>query len=336
MAINNGSEHPPQQIMAGHTLGFDAPVPEGGYRWWYLDAFSDDGTAALTVIVFIGSVFSPYYYRARQRGLGIPENFCSVNAILYGPNRRRWAMTERGSGDLERGSDYLAIGPSRVLDRGDGRFIFQIDEVCSPFPSRMRGQIELWINALGRDCFPLDDTGDHRWWPASPAGRVKVTMAQPNLSWAGAAYLDSNAGVVPLEQTFLNWHWQRSTAREGAGHIHYDATLLNGSQRSLGLAFAPGGECQPLSDPGCQGDLAPTPLWRAGRRCRALVGEPKIVATLEESPFYARSVLELDSGLGSRKVMHESLHLDRFTRPWMQLLLPVRMPRRQLASAALT
>jgi hypothetical protein len=28
--------------------------------------------------------------------------------------------------------------------------------------------------------------------------------------------------------------------------------------------------------------------------------------------------------------MHESLHLDRFTRPWMQWLLPFRMPRRPL------
>ena len=43
-------EAPPQAPLSGSGLGFDAAVPEGGYRWWYLDAFSDDGTAALTVI----------------------------------------------------------------------------------------------------------------------------------------------------------------------------------------------------------------------------------------------------------------------------------------------
>ena len=26
----------PQQEIAGPELGFDAHVPEGGYRWWYL------------------------------------------------------------------------------------------------------------------------------------------------------------------------------------------------------------------------------------------------------------------------------------------------------------
>ena len=326
-------EAPPQAPLSGSGLGFDAPVPDGGYRWWYLDAFSDDGTAALTVIAFIGSVFSPYYFRARRRGRGTPENFCSVNAILYGPGRRRWAMTERGAGDLQREATHLSIGPSRVLDRGDGRFIFQIDEVCSPFPSRMRGQIELSVGELGSSCFALDPDGHHRWWPAAPAGRVKLDMAQPALSWEGGAYLDSNAGTVPLEDTFLKWHWQRSAPEQGRGHIHYDATLLQGGERSLALAYGPDGQCAPLENGAAEGSLPSTTLWRAGRQCRSLVGQPKVISTLEESPFYARSVLELDSGLGPRKVMHESLHLDRFTRPWMQMLLPVRMPRRRLAVA---
>ena len=42
-------------------LRFDAPVPHGGYAWWYVDALSDDGRHGITIIAFIGSVFSPYY-----------------------------------------------------------------------------------------------------------------------------------------------------------------------------------------------------------------------------------------------------------------------------------
>ena len=320
----------PQQEIAGPELGFDAHVPEGGYRWWYLDAFSDDGKAALTIIVFVGSVFSPYYFRARRRQAGNPENFCSVNAILYGPDRRRWSMTERGAGDLKRGRDHIAIGPSRVDQCGVGRFIFHIHEVCNPWPTRLSGQIELSVPALGSRSFELDPGGLHRWWPAAPAGRVKVTMPKPGISWEGAAYLDCNAGVVPLEQTFRNWHWQRSAAEAGCGHIHYDATLANGERRSLGLRYDPDMSCSELADSGRDTPISATPLWRAQRLCRTVTGRPRVVETLEESPFYARSVLELDSGLGARHVMHESLHLDRFTRPWMQWLLPFRMPRRPL------
>ncbi len=36
-------------------------------RWWYVDALSDDGRHGLTLIAFIGSVFSPYYAWARRR-----------------------------------------------------------------------------------------------------------------------------------------------------------------------------------------------------------------------------------------------------------------------------
>jgi len=320
----------PQEEIAGKALGFDAEVPDGGYRWWYLDAFSDDGKAALTIIVFVGSVFSPYYYRARRRHDGNPENFCSVNAILYGPDRRRWSLTERGAGDLKRGRDQIVIGPSRVEQSGDERFTFHIHEVCNPWPTRLSGQIELSVPALGQRSFELDPDGLHRWWPAAPAGRVKVTMKKPGIAWEGAAYLDCNAGVVPLEETFLNWHWQRSAAEAGSGHIHYDATLTNGERRSLGLRYDPDMSCYELADSGRDTPISSTPLWRAQRLCRTVSGQPRVIETLEESPFYARSVLDLDTGLGPRKVMHESLHLDRFTRPWMQWLLPFRMPRRPL------
>ena len=49
---------------------FDTPVAPGGYAWWYIDALSDDGRCGLTIIAFIGSVFSPYYALARRRAPG--------------------------------------------------------------------------------------------------------------------------------------------------------------------------------------------------------------------------------------------------------------------------
>jgi len=39
----------------------------GRHVWWYVDAISDDGQHALSVIAFVGSVFSPYYAWAFAR-----------------------------------------------------------------------------------------------------------------------------------------------------------------------------------------------------------------------------------------------------------------------------
>ena len=322
-----------QAALAGKGIGFDAVVPRDGYRWWYLDAFSDDGNSALTIIVFIGSVFSPYYFRARRANRGDPENFCSVNAILYGPDRRRWAMTERGRADLDRDATFISIGSSRVLDHDNGKLVFQVDEVCNPLPTRLVGQVEVQTGPLGEQCFNLDPQSQHRWWPAAPAAQVSLNFTRPNLQWQGRGYLDSNAGVVPLEDTFSDWHWQRSELSGDGGHIHYDACLLDGNPQSLALHFNEQNLTRPMTTDALPGPVAATPIWRAGRQCRQIGTHSAVEQTLEESPFYARSVLNVDTGLGQQRVMHESLHLNRFRAPWMQWMLPVRMPRRTLNHA---
>ncbi|MCK7475445.1 MAG: hypothetical protein MZV49_22675 [Rhodopseudomonas palustris] len=38
--------------------------------WWYIDAISDDGTEGLTIITFVGSVFSPYYRSRAPQSAG--------------------------------------------------------------------------------------------------------------------------------------------------------------------------------------------------------------------------------------------------------------------------
>ena len=90
---------------------FDRPVPPHGYAWWYVDALSDDGKHGITIIAFIGTVFSPWYAWSRRWGAGDPENHCCMNVALYGAPRR-WAMTDRPRKALQRGADFLQIGPS--------------------------------------------------------------------------------------------------------------------------------------------------------------------------------------------------------------------------------
>ena len=71
----------------------------GGYAWWYVDALSDDGQHGLTLIAFIGSVFSPYYAWARRRGPADPQNHCALNVALYGPGGNRWAHDRTAAGE---------------------------------------------------------------------------------------------------------------------------------------------------------------------------------------------------------------------------------------------
>jgi carotenoid 1,2-hydratase len=44
---------------------------------------SDDGQHGMTLIAFVGSVFSPYYAWARRKGQADPENHCALNVAIY-------------------------------------------------------------------------------------------------------------------------------------------------------------------------------------------------------------------------------------------------------------
>ena len=49
--------------------------------------------------------------------------------------------------------------------------------------------------------------------------------------------------------------------------------------------------------------------------------------TLEDTPFYSRSRIAASLGGERLEGVHEGLDLQRFTRPWVQALIPFRMRR---------
>ena len=68
--------------------------------------------------------------------------------------------------------------------------------------------------------------------------------------------------------------------------------------------------------------------WRVKRETRSDNGyTATVLKTLEDTPFYARSILSSHLLGESVTAMHESLSLDRFRARWVQMLLPFRMPR---------
>lgn len=276
------------------------------------------------MIAFIGSVFSPYYARARRRGDADPLNHCAVNAVLYGPRGKRWAMTERGQSALWRSGNHLCIGRSTAT-YGATDLTLSIDEICTPLPFRLRGSIRLQPEVLGAQDYHIDRHGRHVWRPVMPSARIEVEMREPALSWTGHAYFDHNRGSAPLEADFARWTWARFPLSAGNA-ILYDTVPRSGPPVSLALRYDRDGMVKSFDPPAAV--ALPQTAWRVPRQVRTETHDGTAARTLEDTPFYARTMVSTHL-LGQHATgMHESLSLDRFASRWVQALLPFRMPRR--------
>jgi carotenoid 1,2-hydratase len=305
------------------VAGFDAEVPAGGYRWWYLDGLSHDGRHGLTIIGFVGSVFSPYYARARRKGAADPVDHCALNVALYGEGGHRWAMTERGRRHVAREETRFTIGPS-AMRWEEGALVIDIDEVTVPVPSRLRGRVKLTPSAICGHEVRLDPQGHHVWRPVAPFSAIEAEFERPRLSWKGIGYHDSNWGAVPLEESFDSWVWSRAAKQDGAAII-YDTQMKDGSRSAFAIEIAADGTVREGEVP-VRREM-PTTFWRMKRHMRA-DNEFRIVSLLEDSPFYARTLLRIRTDQGEADAFHESLSLSRFRSPVVQAMLPFRMPRR--------
>ncbi len=304
---------------------FDLTVASGGYAWWYLDAGSDDGRHGLTMIAFIGSVFSPFYARARRRGRAEAIDHCALNVALYGDSCR-WAMTERDRSAVSRTESLFAVGPSQLRWQG-GALVIDVDEITAPWPTRLRGTIQVQPRGATDFRAALDSHGRHFWQPIAPCARVELDLDAPSLHWSGDGYLDSNTGSEPLASAFTSWNWSRTRKADGTTRVHYDVERRDGTSLELGLAFDRQGVAHQQSPAPPAVDLPPT-LWRIQRRIRGTPESLARIRTVEDTPFYARSMV-MGTGAGSEQMVHESLSLDRFDSRWVQALLPFRMWRRR-------
>lgn len=271
-------------------------------------------------------MFSPYYAWARRRSPAAAENFCAVNVALYGAGVRRFALTERGRSALHASADALAIGPSS-LEWCRDRWRVAIEERAAPWPRRVSGTVEIVPSALASHVESLDGAARHQWQPLAPVARATVRLTHPELNWQGCAYVDSNRGSEPLEQAFSRWHWSRTVGAR-TSDVLYDVTERDGRERCIALRFDEAGRATAIEAPPAA--ALPRSRWGLERPTRCAAGRaPRLVRALEDGPFYARSLIETETAPGAREwAIHEALSLERFSRPWVQLLLPFRMPRR--------
>jgi carotenoid 1,2-hydratase len=311
--------------LATHGPGFDCDVgSDGGYVWWYLDAISDDGVHGLTMIAFIGSVFSPYYAWSNWAD---PLQHCAINVALYRLDgaRGRWAMTERGSTDVTRDPSHFTLGPSS-LRWENGVLIADIDETTFPLISRLTGQIRLMPQIQTDHEVILDSKGKHAWRPLAPRARVELAFKSPDIRWSGNGYFDTNSGSEPLERAFQSWHWGRAHRGDDL-MLFYDVARRDGSKSKLALKVDHDGSVSEVISPPPQA-LSNT-FWRIDRTAWSDPGTKiSVMKTLEDTPFYARSALSTRLDGQDVTMMHESLNLDRLKSPIVRAMLPFRMPRR--------
>ncbi|CAN5336090.1 carotenoid 1,2-hydratase [soil metagenome] len=238
-------------------------------------------------------------------------------------------MTERGAQQLQRSARSLQIGPSRLFWGTDGGLHIEVDEWTSPWPQRLRGHIHLQPQVLpGRD-FALDEAGRHCWQPISPRARVELDFKLPRLRWQGEAYFDANRGERPLERDFSAWSWSRSALSGQRSRLLYEMQARDGAGRELALDIEADGHigARPLPPRW----VLPATGWGLTRSSRS-EQPPELLATLESGPFYSRSLLR--DRLDGTVAVHESLSLQRFRQPWVQAMLPFRMPRWAAGSSA--
>ena len=305
---------------------FDRGVAPGGYSWWYLDALSDDGRHGLTIIAFVGSVFSPYYARARARSrwrMADPLEHCAINVAIYGPRADAWVMSEYGPAEVERAADRFQVGRSSMAWEGDC-LVVRFDERTPVLGQRVAGVVRLYPSALPAAPVHIDSRGRHTWWGVAPHARVEAELTHPALRLRGTGYHDANCGEEPLEAAFLDWNWSRASLPDRAT-VLYDARRVDGSALQLGRVFHADGRVESLVAPRSV-ELGRT-RWLLPRSTRTDGAEAKVVRTLEDTPFYARS--ELRTSLGGQRMaaVHESLSLGRFCSPVVQTLLPFRIRR---------
>lgn len=291
---------------------------------------SADRTLGVTIIAFLGSVFSPFYFRARRETqMADPLDHAALNVCLYAPGRQVWALTEFPRSQVERGRGFLRLGKSRMGWEGDTLTV-EIDERETLFRGAagapVRGTIRLRPQARWpRTPLALDAGGRHRWWALAPRAGLEVSFPEPSIAFTGSGYHDANAGNEPIERGFRFWTWSRADLPRSTA-VLYELDRRQGGLWTWGSLYGADGSVTPLA-PQARHRL-PRTRWLMPRATLADPGpRPRVLATLTDAPFYARSLLRTHLGGDESVAMHESLSLDRFGSRMVQWMLPYKTRR---------
>ena len=303
---------------------FDLDVPPDGYAWWYIDGDLGRGTRALSVIGFIGSVFSPWYAWSGRRD---PDNHVCINVATYGPGGR-FTMTDRGRSRAAPVAAPLRGRP--VLDdmgRGAARDRRRRDRVAADRCRRVRGQIASDPAAITGSELPLTVDGAHVWRPFAPrlgdrgrSGGARLAMVRPRLfrcqlrhPRAGDRISPSGPGAASRIAVAL----PAFTTQHGC----------DGTELGAGFRFGADGQAREIEPPP-RTRLSPVALAGAPRNALRCGTRPEAGAEhARRAVLFPLSRADGDRRR-SRTGVHEALDLRRFRSPLLKPMLALRVPRR--------
>ena len=306
---------------------FNLNVPPNGYAWWYIDGVEPNSGQAVSVIAFIGSVFSPWY---KWSGRKKPQNNVCLNVATYG-KKSRFTMTDRGQSALIQETHKLTIGPSSLIwDNSKKELIIHVDEISSlPLITRLKGTITLKPSGITNVELPLTKEGTHVWRPFAPTAKIEVNLNRPEWQWEGHGYFDANFGTRALEQDFDYWTWGRFPIGKGTS-CFYDLELRSKENYQFEYHFKSNGLAEKITDAPKNSKFSRS-LWGIKRQTRCdNQDKPKQEKSLLDAPFYSRATVSTRiKGIKTVGVF-EALDLRRFRNPLLMFMLAVRVPRRKL------
>ncbi|MDG2474525.1 MAG: carotenoid 1,2-hydratase [Paracoccaceae bacterium] len=285
-----------------------------------MDGLSYDGAKAISIISFIGSVFSPWYAWTKRKA---PHNHCCINVAMYGKGWR-WTMTERGEESLKQSQDQLQVGPSSFTWK-DGRLIININEVSTPHFDKVIGTVTITPKYVTDVEVSLSKDGSHIWRPFAPNAEITVDIDKKGWNWKGHGYFDANFGTRALEQDFSYWTWSRLPCKDGS-IAFYDAERRKDEPLSVSLKFHSSGVVEEITD--APKASLPRSLWAVKRETRSDEGfKPRQIKHMLDTPFYTRSAIKTKINGEEIIGIHEALDLNRFSSPLLKPMLALRVPR---------
>ena len=221
-------------------------------------------------------------------------HYCALNVALYGAGGQ--ALGDDRARPRERcaaSAHALEIGPSALA--WDGRALtVRIDEITAPLPSRIRGTVRLAPGRRDRaTSFALDDEALHRWSPIAPVrasrGRARSARAAvgrrrlPRLERGRrAARARLHAAGTGRARRLCRRRYGRALRRQPAPRAATSRSRSGSTPRGGVERFEPPPRCRAAAErlAGGARHARPTPAARA-----------RVVQTLEDAPFYARSLV---------------------------------------------
>jgi carotenoid 1,2-hydratase len=322
----------------------------GGYAWWYVEAHDTvDNRYGLTLILFAGSVFSPFYAERLRRGeTARGREHPAVNLALYertaGASRpttqRLWAMNEYPPSALRLEDRRIVIDQSFIEYDEDGSARIELHEETTHFfgDPGQRVDATLRITARRPPAPPLllgENAAQqaHFWQPLVVAGEAEVELfyGGRRVHFRGRAYGDRNFGSGRLEDTFRRWSWAHgsSEAADAPSLLLYRAERRDGGVTGLRVTYRDNtsprsaqqftqtsSRAPNLRQRGFLWLPVPTQVSVGDARCERQPG-----GRLEDAPFYARYLARLSDSAGTYFGVGEYLDLDRFARRAVQELL---------------